>query len=104
MELSTGVDSAPESKRARLAEWLEALLSSGAVRVLPIDEAVGRVAGRLRARTVRTGHTRPLEDLLIGATALAHGAALATRNVRDFEGLGVVLVNPFDPSSAMRGR
>jgi toxin FitB len=33
---------------------------------------------------------------MIAAIAVVHGATLATRNVRDFEGLGVRLVNPFE--------
>jgi predicted nucleic acid-binding protein len=37
----------------------------------------------------------PLEDLLIGATALSRGMTLATRNTSHFEPLGVSLVNPF---------
>jgi len=32
---------------------------------------------------------------MIAAIALAHAMTLATRNVRDFEGLGVPLVDPF---------
>ena len=34
-------------------------------------------------------------DALIAATALVHGLTVATRNVRDFEGTGVVVVNPW---------
>jgi hypothetical protein len=34
-------------------------------------------------------------DAMIAAIALAHAMTLATRNVRDFEGLGVPLVDPF---------
>ena len=34
--------------------------------------------------------------MLIAATALEHGLALATRNTKDFEGLAVPLVNPFE--------
>ena len=33
---------------------------------------------------------------MIAATALTHGATLATRNVGDFEGLDIELVNPFE--------
>ena len=32
--------------------------------------------------------------MLIAGTALAHSLAVATRNVRDFEGVNVVVVNP----------
>ena len=37
----------------------------------------------------------PIMDAMIAAIALAHAMTLATRNVRDFEGLGVPLVDPF---------
>jgi predicted nucleic acid-binding protein len=35
-------------------------------------------------------------DGVIAATALEHGLTLVTRNVRDFAGLGVVLLNPWE--------
>jgi predicted nucleic acid-binding protein len=93
MELQAGVASAPPSKRARLSAWLDALLGSGAVDVIPIDTAIARAAGALRIQL----RSRPvaLEDLLIGATALARDMPLATRNVSHFERLGVAVLNPF---------
>jgi predicted nucleic acid-binding protein len=96
-ELETGVRTAPADKRERLATWLDGLLASGAVDVVPVDAAVARVAGRLSAET--RNRTRPLEDLLIAATALSRGSVLATRNVRHFHGLGVTLVDPWAPSA-----
>jgi toxin FitB len=93
LELEAGVRTAPAGKRAKLGLWLDALLESGAVEVIPVDAAVGRMAGKLRAETRK----RPvaLEDLLIGATALSRGMTLATRNTSHFEPLGVSMVNPF---------
>jgi len=38
----------------------------------------------------------PLADAQIAAICLARDAALATRNVKDFEGCGLTLINPFD--------
>lgn len=35
-------------------------------------------------------------DSMIAATALAHGFTVVTRNVADFSGLGVALLNPWD--------
>ena len=43
---------------------------------------------------------RPLSapDAMIAATAAEHGLILVTRNVKDFDGLGVPLLNPWDLS------
>jgi predicted nucleic acid-binding protein len=56
---------------------------------LPIDAAVAREYGRLAAATVYLGRQprSRVMDLLIAATAVAHGAALYTRNPGDLKGL-----------------
>lgn len=56
---------------------------------LPVDEAVAISYGRLAAAVVETGRQprRRTMDLLIAATAHAHGARLYTRNPNDFAGL-----------------
>ena len=36
------------------------------------------------------------KDAMIAAICLSHGATLATKNVKDFEGLDLRLVNPFE--------
>lgn len=56
---------------------------------LPVDEAVAISYGRLAAAVVDFGRRprRRVMDLLIAATAHAHGARLYTRNVDDFAGL-----------------
>lgn len=61
---------------------------------LPIDEAVATSYGRLAAAVADAGRQpRSLVmDLLIAATAHAHGARLYTRNVGDFAGLQEDLV------------
>lgn len=56
---------------------------------LPVDELVSISYGRLAAADVEVGRQphRRVMDLLIAATAHAHGARLYTRNVADFAGL-----------------
>nr|NLI50181.1 type II toxin-antitoxin system VapC family toxin [Propionibacterium sp.] len=56
---------------------------------LPVDEAVAISYGRLAAAVVDAGRQprRRVRDLLIAATAHAHGARLYTRNVDHFAGL-----------------
>jgi predicted nucleic acid-binding protein len=40
-----------------------------------------------------------MADGLIAATALEHGLTLATRNTKDFEHLGLALINPWESSA-----
>lgn len=56
---------------------------------LPVDEAVADSYGRLAARVVQVDRQprARVMDLLIAATAHAHGAALYTRNAEDVAGL-----------------
>ncbi|RRD48860.1 type II toxin-antitoxin system VapC family toxin [Arachnia propionica] len=56
---------------------------------LPLDEVVAASYGRLAAAVVEAGRQprRRVMDLLIAATAHAHGAVLWTRNPDDFSGL-----------------
>ena len=71
--------------------WLdEQVLPVFENRILPVDLQVARMCASLHVPD-----PRPIRDAMIGATALAHGLTLATRNVGDFEPMGVELVNPW---------
>ena len=56
---------------------------------LPIDDAVAESYGQLAARVASLGRQprARVMDLLIAATAHAHGATIYTRNVEDLVGL-----------------
>lgn len=76
---------------ALLRTWLEeSVLLGYADRILSVDLAVAR-----RAAALHVADPRPERDALIGATALAHGLTVATRNVADFEPMGVGVVDPW---------
>jgi toxin FitB len=97
-ELREGVDRLdPGRRRDQLDRWLAVDLPERfAGRVLSVDALVAERWGSLRAAGARAGRTLPVVDSLIAATALEHGLAVATRNVRDFLDTGVELVDPWD--------
>ncbi len=64
--------------------------------VYPITPAIAQRGGVLRGQFQAQGITRSAPDMLIAATAIQHQRVLATRNVRDFLGCGVQVVNPFE--------
>ncbi len=65
-------------------------------RVLDFDVLAAREWGKVLTENRRGHHERTVADMQIAAIARAHGFAIATRNLRDFEGLGVQRVNPFE--------
>lgn len=76
---------------ARLAEWLDRVLTLYSDRILPVDTATARRWGRLSAAIGNDG-----ADLLIAATAIEHGLTVVTRNTRHFSPTGVTVINPFE--------
>jgi hypothetical protein len=80
-------------KRTQLENWFEAVVTT--IECLPWDRAVSLRWARLVADLKRKGHTVPLLDGMIAATALTHGLVVATRNLRDFRRAGVRVVDPF---------
>jgi predicted nucleic acid-binding protein len=75
---------------ASLAAWLDVVLRTYEGRFLPVDIAVARRWGRLSHQIGNKGL-----DLAIAATALEKGLAVVTRNVADFERMGVSVLDPF---------
>ena len=83
-------------KRNALADWLaHDLPQRFEYRVLSVDEPVALAWGDLMGDAKRRGRGMSSMDGLIAATAMAHGLILATRNVKDFEGFGMDLIDPW---------
>jgi predicted nucleic acid-binding protein len=96
-ELLTGVRLLPIGRRRKaLDEAIESLLESFAGAVLDYDERAARAYAELKERSRNAGRPIGVEDGMIAGICIANGAALATRNVKDFDGLGMDLVNPWD--------
>lgn len=96
-EIRQGMEQLPAgAKRRRLAIWLAELRTGYADRLLPVDAAVGETWGILDARLRGVGRPVPTLDGLLAATALTHGLAIATRNVRDFEPTGADVFDPWN--------
>ena len=97
-EIRFGIELLPTSKRrAELEQWLQNDLHLWFVgRLLAIDESiVNRWAPLMAARKLQ-GKPLDILDGLLAATALHHNLVLATRNVKDFDELGVGILNPWD--------
>lgn len=98
-EIRRGVALMDEGRRRNsLTEWLARDLPQRfEQRVLPVDEAVALAWGNLMGLAKRRGRGLSSMDGLIGATAIAQSLTLATRNIKDFDGLGIDLYNPWMP-------
>lgn len=97
-ELLFGIARLPAGARKRqLAETFAAMLEQDfAGRILPFDLEAAVIYAELAAGCEAKGRPVEMADAQIAAICLAQGAKLATRNLKHFEGLGLVLVNPWD--------
>jgi len=97
-EMRRGALALPRGRRqAEILARIDAVFAEHVDRILSYNGASARVFAHLHARRRSMGKPLPLEDGMIAATALVHGAtAIATRNVRDFADLGVEIINPWD--------
>lgn len=96
-ELRYGVALLPAGKRrSALAGVIEDMLGEDFTgRILPFDSAAAVAFAEIAATRRQAGRPIAQADAQIAAIARSRGAALATRNVPDFEGCGIDVVNPW---------
>ena len=78
----------PQAKK--LDKWLTVVVSEYSDRILAFDEECAQIWGRLMSPQPH----HPI-DKQIAAIALINDLAVVTRNVDDFRGTGVEIINPF---------
>ena len=76
---------------AALRVWLTGVRATFAGRILPFTDNTATLCAAMHVPNPRSDR-----DAMIAATALEHGMTIVTRNVADFVGTGVLLVNPFE--------
>lgn len=85
------------ARRTRLETWLEIELQARfSGRILLIDAAIADRWGLLEAFAKSKGKPLLTIDALLAATALHHNLTVVTRNVADFSGLSVPILNPWE--------
>ena len=93
-EIQAGIEITREQDTAKaeeLEDWLDRLLDTFGI--LPVDAPAFREWARLMHRQSST----LMQDAMIAAVAIVNRLTVVSRNVRDFEQLGVPVLNPFAP-------
>ncbi|MBD2329060.1 type II toxin-antitoxin system VapC family toxin [Alkalinema sp. FACHB-956] len=90
-EIIYGLSAKPNS---RIQSWFQNFLTTYC-QIIPVTPDIAQTAGEIRGRLRSQGNTRTQADMLIAATAKVHQLTLVTRNIRDFEGCEISLLNPF---------
>ena len=96
-ELRHGIERlSPGARRDRLDAWLtEEMPQRFEGRLLDVDAETANMWGRVMARGQAAGRPPGAMDAFIAAVVLRHDMTLVTRNVSDFEALGIRYLNPW---------
>jgi len=97
-ELRKGIELREAGKRrTELEAWLDTDLTNQFLeRILPLTRLIAERWGILDAQRQLIGRPLNAPDGQIAATALEHGLTMVTRNVKDFDGLGLTIISPWD--------
>lgn len=96
-EIERGISKLPLKDKGKmvLEEWFHGqLISQFADRILGFDKQAALRWGKLMAENEKRGRTLPAQDAQITAVADSHNLIIVTFNEKDFQGLGIEVVNP----------
>ncbi len=93
-----GIDILPDGRRrAALGNATRTMFAQDfGGRILPFDSSASSAYAEIFAARKRAGRPIAPHDLMIAVIARTHGAGMVTRNTADFEGCGLILINPWD--------
>ena len=96
-EVLTGIAILPEGRRKRILADAAVRAFGGLLsgRVLPFDSAAAQTYSVIAAARRAAGRPISQSDGQIAAIARSRNMAIATRNVRDFEDMGIDLIDPW---------
>lgn len=97
-EILSGIAILPNGRRrADLEEAARAMFADDFQgRVLPFDTDAAAAYAEVFAARRKAGRPAGTIDLMLAAIARVRGASVVTRNVADFEGVGLTIINPWD--------
>ncbi|MGB3189595.1 MAG: type II toxin-antitoxin system VapC family toxin [Limnoraphis sp.] len=97
-EILYGIALLPAGKRqTELSQAAQLMFAEDfSERILSFDQAAAIAFARIAAERRRIGKPISQADAQIASICSTHQATLATRNVSDFEGCGIAIINPWD--------
>lgn len=97
-EIVRGLSRLPNGKRRHTLEQNFSAFVHEAFggRIFPFDEDAALVYGNLAASREQAGMKADPVDLMIASIAKNHNASIATRNIKDFTGCEITLINPWE--------
>ena len=93
-EIEFGIGRMRTSKKEILEKWWDEFKNIPP-QILPITPEVARISANLRSKEELNGRVITQADSLLSATSLLTGRILVTRSTKDFQNMGIALLNPF---------
>jgi hypothetical protein len=97
-EIQFGLNLMPDGRKKEILQnsFNRMLREKFSQRIIEFDANAAIAAGEVNAEQKRNGRNCDIRDVQIAGIALARGACLATRNVKDFEFEGLKVINPYE--------